>query len=51
MRDTTRTATVTASEDCELLVLEVAAFRRLMDLHPDLRERIARIAAERLGQR
>jgi len=51
LRDTTRTATVTASEDCELLVLEVAAFRRLMDLHPDLRERIARIAAERLGQR
>jgi len=51
LRDTARTATVTAVEDTELLVLEVADFRKLIELHPDLKARIERIAAERLGQR
>ena len=51
LRDTARTATVTAVENTELLVLEVADFRKLIELHPDLKARIERIAAERLGQR
>jgi len=51
LRDTARTATVTAVEDTELLVLEVTDFRKLMELHPDLKARVERVAAERQGQR
>ena len=47
LRDTERTATVSAVEECQLLALEVADFRRLINEHPDLKVRIESIAAER----
>jgi voltage-gated potassium channel len=54
LTDTVRTATVTAVAECELLALDVADFRRLLDAHPDLRETLTRVARQRLaglGQR
>jgi len=48
LRDTLRTATVTAISECHLLSLEVVDFRRLLDVHPHLREVISRVAAERV---
>lgn len=48
VKDTTRTATVTAIEECQLLALEVADFRRLMEQMPDLKARIAAVAEARL---
>lgn len=51
IRDTVRTATVTAIEECQLLVLEVQDFRRLMTQMPDLKEKLERVAAERLDER
>jgi hypothetical protein len=49
LRDTVRTATVATVTECELLTLDVADFRRLLDAHPDLALSIARVAEERLG--
>jgi len=51
MRDTRRTATVSAITSCQLLALEVRDFRRMLDDHPSLRQELARIAAERHAQR
>ena len=48
--DTTRTATVLALEECQLLSLDVADFKRLTDQMPDLKARIEEVAAERLAQ-
>ncbi|MFZ5792789.1 MAG: cyclic nucleotide-gated ion channel [Pseudomonadota bacterium] len=48
VKDTVRTATVTAIEECQLLALEVADFRRLMEQMPDLKARIAEVAEARL---
>jgi voltage-gated potassium channel len=45
--DTTRNATVTALNETRLLVLDRADFDRLMRQHPDLKERIEKIAADR----
>jgi len=47
LRDTVRTATVTAAEECQLLSLDIGDFRHLLDLHPDLRETIEHVAQER----
>ena len=44
-----RTATVVAVTFCQLLVLRVADFQRLMAAHDDLREAISRVASERLS--
>jgi voltage-gated potassium channel len=49
LRDTVRTATVTTVSECELLSLDVADFRRLLDAHPDLRASITRVADQRLS--
>jgi len=49
LRDTVRTATVTTVSECELLTLEVADFRRLLDAHPDLRASIVRVAEQRIS--
>jgi voltage-gated potassium channel len=46
--DTTRTATVTALNECRLLVLDRADFDRLMTQHPDLKARIEKIVSERI---
>ena len=49
LTDTVRTATVTAISECQLLTLDVADFRRLLDAHPDLRASITQVAAQRLA--
>jgi voltage-gated potassium channel len=49
LHDTVRTATVTTVSECELLCLEVADFRRLLDAHPDVRAAITRVAEQRLA--
>lgn len=49
LRDTVRTATVTALEECQLLTLQASDFRRLLDTHPDLKESISKVAEERLS--
>ena len=48
LRDTVRTATVTAVSECQLLSLEAADFRRLLDAHPDLKDAISKVAEQRL---
>jgi voltage-gated potassium channel len=49
MKDTARTATVTAVSDCQLLALDVGEFRRLLDAHPDLKSEVSRVVEQRLG--
>jgi voltage-gated potassium channel len=49
LRDTVRTATVTTITECQLLTLDVADFRRLLDAHPQLRASLMRVAEERLA--
>ena len=51
IRRTQRTATVLAVTECRLLALGVADFQRLLDVHSDIRERIAATAKERHAQR
>jgi voltage-gated potassium channel len=50
LKETLRTATVTALTEVQLLSLEAGDFRKLIDQYPDLREKIARIAESRLGE-
>jgi voltage-gated potassium channel len=49
IRDTMRTATVTTLTECQLLSLDVADFRRLLENNPGLKAAITRTAEERLG--
>lgn len=49
LRDTARTATVTAVSECQLLALEATDFRRLLEAHPDLKESISKVAEQRLS--
>jgi voltage-gated potassium channel len=49
IRDTVRTATVTTLTECQLLSLDVADFRRILESHPNLKATITRTAEERLG--
>ncbi len=51
IRETRRTATVTAVKSCHLLSLHVHDFRQLLEENPDLRTEIARVADERHTQR
>lgn len=48
LRDTVRTATVTARKECQLLALDAADFRRLLDAHPELKASIAEMAERRI---
>jgi len=48
LRDTVRTATITTASECQLLSLDVADFRRLLEVNPTLKATITRIADERL---
>jgi voltage-gated potassium channel len=48
LRDTVRTATVTTLSECQLLSLDVADFRRLLDSNPGLNAVITRTAEARL---
>jgi voltage-gated potassium channel len=50
LRDTVRTATVTTLSECQLLSLDVADFRRLLDSNPGLNGAITRTAEARLGE-
>lgn len=50
LEKTTRTATVRAVSTCQLLALEVDDFERLLDTHPDLKETIHKVAAQRLSE-
>jgi len=50
LRETLRTATVTALTETQLLALEASDFRTLIDRFPDLREKIHRIAESRLSR-
>jgi voltage-gated potassium channel len=47
LRDTVRTATVTAVEECQLLSLDIGDFRHLLETHPDLKATLERVAQER----
>ena len=47
LTDQPRTATVIATNTCQLLMLRVKDFRQLMETHADLRETISQIASER----
>lgn len=49
LRDTVRTATVTSLSECQLLALEVADFRRLLEAHPDLKAQIMQVAERRFS--
>jgi voltage-gated potassium channel len=49
IRDTVRTATVTTLTECQLLSLDVADFRRLLENNPTLKATVTRTAEERLG--
>jgi voltage-gated potassium channel len=49
LRDTMRTATVTAVSECQLLSLSVVDFRRLLENNPSLRDAVNQVAAQRLA--
>jgi len=49
LRDTQRTATVTAHTETQLLSLEAGDFRKLMDEFPEIRQRVVQVAEGRLG--
>ena len=48
LRDVERTATVTTVSECQLLALDVADFRRLVEQYPDIKASIERVAESRL---
>jgi voltage-gated potassium channel len=48
LRDTDRTATVTAVTECHLLRLDVGDFRRLMTQYPELEAAIRKVAESRM---
>jgi voltage-gated potassium channel len=48
LKDSLRTASVTALTEVQLLALEASDFRNLMEQYPDLRVRIAKVAEGRL---
>ena len=47
LNDTVRNATVTAVSDCQLLSLDAADFRRLLNAHPELKKEIMQVAQDR----
>jgi voltage-gated potassium channel len=49
LKESQRTATVTALTEVQLLALEASDFRSLMEQYPDLRERVARVAEGRMA--
>src|SRR5215211_748479 len=51
LTESLRTASVVAVNTCQLLVLRVTDFRKILAAHDDLRESISRVAAARLAAR
>ena len=49
LKDGERTATITAVTECQLLVLSVGAFKRLLTGNPEMRETLTQVMDERLG--
>jgi voltage-gated potassium channel len=49
LTDLPRTATVVAATSCQLLILRMVDFRKILEAHGDLREVIERVARERLA--
>ena len=49
LTDRPRTATVVAATSCQLLILRMVDFRKILDAHQDLREVISGVARERLA--
>jgi voltage-gated potassium channel len=49
LTDLPRTATVVAATSCQLLILRMVDFRKILEAHADLREVISRVARERLA--
>ncbi|MBT6407135.1 MAG: cyclic nucleotide-binding domain-containing protein, partial [Rhodospirillaceae bacterium] len=45
-----RTASVSATTECQLLALDTEAFHDLLDRLPDLKEHFERVAIQRLGE-
>jgi len=45
-----RSATVTATTECQLMILEVGDFKRLMADHPDLATHMEKITSQRLAE-
>ena len=50
LKETERTATVTAVTECQLLVLNAVAFKRLLTGHPEMRETLTEIMENRLAE-
>ncbi len=50
LKETDRTATVTAVTECQLLVLSSGAFNRLLTGHPEMRETLTGVMEERLAE-
>jgi len=50
LRDTVRTATVRARKETQLLALDAADFRRLLESHPELKASIAEVAERRIAE-
>ncbi len=49
LTDMVRTATVMTITECELLALDVADFRRLLEAHPDFKTAINKVAQDRMS--
>jgi voltage-gated potassium channel len=49
LKDTQRTATVTAHTEAQLLALDAADFRKLIEQFPEIRQRVVQVAEGRLG--
>ena len=49
LRQTQRSATVTSVTEVQLLALEASDFRNLIENYPDLKERVSKIAENRMG--
>ena len=47
MLEAPRSATVSAEQECELLVLDADCFRALLSLHPEIPEKLAALVSER----
>ncbi|MFQ5764102.1 MAG: cyclic nucleotide-gated ion channel [Rhodospirillales bacterium] len=50
LKDSPRTATVTTATECQLMVLYVKEFKRMLLTDPDLRENLLRVTEERLRE-
>ena len=50
LKDTDRTATVTAVTECQLLVLNVGDFNRILTGNPEMREILSEVMKQRLSE-